>query len=88
VELKRFARTSLNPMPLINVKIMEGIFSSRQKVEIAQKLTDAMVSIHGESMRPHTLLVIEEIKSGDWAAGGKCYTTADVKAVLASVEKS
>ena len=75
-------------MPLINVKIMEGVFSSSQKVEIVQKLTDAMVAIQGESIRPHTLLMIDEIKSGDWAAGGKTYSTADVKAVLANADKS
>ena len=30
-------------MPLINVKVIEGVFSSSQRREIVQKLTDAMV---------------------------------------------
>jgi 4-oxalocrotonate tautomerase len=38
-------------MPLINVKVIEGVFSSAQKQEVVRKLTDAMVSIEGENMR-------------------------------------
>jgi 4-oxalocrotonate tautomerase len=68
-------------MPLINVKIMEGVFTPKQKLEMISKLTDAMVSIEGESLRPVTLVVIEEIKSGDWSVGGQAYRTADVKAL-------
>ncbi len=41
-------------MPLINVKVIEGVFSDVQKQEIIQKLTDAMVSIEGENMRQVT----------------------------------
>jgi 4-oxalocrotonate tautomerase len=70
-------------MPLIQVKVIEGVFAQEQKREIVRKLTDAMVSIEGESMRPVTLVIVEEIKSGDWAFGGKPLTTADVKAMAA-----
>ena len=41
-------------MPFINVKIIEGVFSREQKQEIVRKLTDTMVSIEGENMRPVT----------------------------------
>ncbi len=34
-------------MPLIQVKLIEHVFSDGQKREIAKKLTDAMVSIEG-----------------------------------------
>jgi 4-oxalocrotonate tautomerase len=71
-------------MPLINVKLIDGVFSEPQKSQIATKLTDAMVSIEGENMRPVTWVVIEEVKSGDWAIGGKVLTTADVKALAAT----
>ena len=57
-------------MPLINVKVIEGVFSSSQRREIVQKLTDAMVSIEGENMRGVTWCVLEEVHSGDWAIGG------------------
>ncbi len=41
-------------MPFINVKLIEGVFSGAQKQEIIKKLTDAMVTIEGENMRPVT----------------------------------
>lgn len=70
-------------MPLIQVKVIEGVFTEAQKREIVRKLTDAMVSIEGENMRPVTWVVVEEVKSGDWGIGGKPLTTADVKALAA-----
>ena len=70
-------------MPFINVKLIEGVFSQAQKQEIIQKLTDTMVSIEGENMRPVTWVVLEEVKSGDWGIAGKALTTADVKALAA-----
>lgn len=70
-------------MPLIQVKLIEGVFAEAQKREIVRKLTDAMVSIEGESMRPVTWVVLEEVKSGDWGMGGKTLTTADVKELAA-----
>jgi 4-oxalocrotonate tautomerase len=71
-------------MPFINVKLIEGVFSADQKRQIIRKLTDSMVEIEGEAMRSVTWTVIEEIKSGDWAIGGKPLGTADVKALAAS----
>lgn len=70
-------------MPLINVKLIEGVFDAAQKREIVEKLTEAMVSIEGESMRSVTWCVVEEVASGDWGIGGKPLTTADVKALAA-----
>jgi 4-oxalocrotonate tautomerase len=68
-------------MPLVNVKVIEGVFSDSQKREMVKKLTDAMVSIEGENMRKATWVVIEEVKSGDWGIGGTPLTTEDVKAM-------
>ena len=70
-------------MPLINVKLIEGVFNEAQKKKMVTDLTDAMVAIEGESMRQVTWVVIEEIKSGNWALGGKPLTTADVHALQA-----
>jgi 4-oxalocrotonate tautomerase len=43
-----------------------------------RKVTDTMVSIEGENMRPVTWVVVEEVKSGDWGIGGKGCTTEEV----------
>jgi 4-oxalocrotonate tautomerase len=76
-----------NRMPLVNVKIMEGVFTPKQKQDIITGLTDTMVSIEGENMRSATLVVVEEVKSGDWAVGGNAFTTDSVKALAASKPK-
>ena len=70
-------------MPLVNVRLIEGVFTPSQKQEMVSKLTDAMVSIEGENMRQVTLVVIDEVKSGDWGIGGNPLTTNDVKALAA-----
>ena len=68
-------------MPLVNVKILEGVFSPDQKQEMIMRMTDIMVDLEGEHMGPLTLVVIEEVKSGDWGVGGKAFSSADVKAM-------
>jgi 4-oxalocrotonate tautomerase len=70
-------------MPLIQVKLIEEVFTPAQKREIISKLTDAMVSIEGENMRPITWVVIEEAKSGEWGIGGQPMTTDAVRALAA-----
>ena len=70
-------------MPFVNVKVIEGVFDADQKREIVERLTDAMVAIEGENMRAVTWVVVEEVKSGDWAIGGKAISTEDVKALTA-----
>lgn len=82
---RRFVRhlTKENTMPFVNVKLIEGVFSPDQKRDMIAKLTDAMVSIEGENMRPVTWVVIDEVTSGEWGIAGNPLTTADVKALAA-----
>jgi 4-oxalocrotonate tautomerase len=68
-------------MPLVNVKLIEGVFSQDQKQEMIRRMTDIMADLEGEHMRPVTVVIIEEVKSGDWGVGGKAFTRADVKAL-------
>jgi 4-oxalocrotonate tautomerase len=70
-------------MPLINVKLIEEVFTPEQKREIVERLTDAMVAVEGENMRPVTWVIVEEVRSGDWGIGGKPLTTGDVRALAA-----
>ena len=70
-------------MPLINVKLIEEVFTPAQKREIVERLTDAMVSVDGENMRPVTWVIVEEVRSGDWGIGGKPLTTGDVRVLAA-----
>jgi 4-oxalocrotonate tautomerase len=65
-------------MPLIQVKLIEGVFDAGEKKAIIEKLTDAMVSVEGEAMRPVTWVTIEEVASGAWGIGGNALETADI----------
>jgi len=70
-------------MPLIQVKLIEEVFTETQKKEIIAKLTDAMIAIEGEALRPYTWVLIEEVRGGSWGIGGKGLTAADVHAIAA-----
>jgi 4-oxalocrotonate tautomerase len=74
-------------MPLIQVKLIEGVFTETQKREMIRKLTDAMVSVEGENMRSVTWVTVEEVKSGDWGIGGQVLTASAVKAMAAGVTR-
>ncbi len=68
-------------MPLIQVKVLEGVFTAPQKQEIVKHLTDAMVDIEGENLRELTVCILEEVGSGLWGIGGQTVTTDDAKAL-------
>jgi 4-oxalocrotonate tautomerase len=74
-------------MPFIQVKLIENVFTPEQKKQIISKLTDAMVSIEGENMRPVTWVVIEDVRSGEWGIGGQGMTTEAVHALAAGKQK-
>jgi len=44
-------------MPLIEVKMIEEVFTPAQKKELIAKLTDAVVALEGEALRPYTVLL-------------------------------
>jgi 4-oxalocrotonate tautomerase len=68
-------------MPLVTVKCIEEVFSAEQKQEMIRKITDTMVEIEGENLRPVTWVIVEEVRSGDWGIAGNGLTTADVHAL-------
>ena len=72
-------------MPLVNVKLIEGVFDDDQKREMIEKLTETMVEIEGENMRPVTWVIVEEVKSGEWGIGGQAMTTGAVRQLAAGV---
>lgn len=71
-------------MPLVDIQLIEGVFTPEQKKRMIEKITDTMVEIEGEAMRGVTWVRIQELGSGDWGIGGKGLTTDDVKALQKS----
>lgn len=66
-------------MPLVQIKGIDGVINKDQKKGIIEKVTDAIVSVKGETARQLTWVIIEDVNSGDWGVGGKPVTTEDVK---------
>jgi 4-oxalocrotonate tautomerase len=71
-------------MPLVDIQLIKGVFTPEQKKHMIQKVTDAMVSVEGEAMRPVTWVRVQEIESGEWAIGGTPLTASDVKKMAGS----
>lgn len=68
-------------MPLVDIQVIEGVFSDEQKRRMIERITDAMVEIEGEAMRSVTWVRIQEVASGEWGIGGKPLTVDDIKAL-------
>lgn len=66
-------------MPLVKINVIENVFTPEQRTKMIEKVTDAMVSIEGESMRAVTWVVIEDVKEGSWGIGGQGLTSEDVR---------
>jgi 4-oxalocrotonate tautomerase len=61
-------------MPLVNVKLAAGIFSEKQKHDMAARLTDVMVDFEGsEAFREVVWVLIEELHRDGWHIGGQPY---------------
>jgi 4-oxalocrotonate tautomerase len=65
-------------MPLVNIEVIENVFTPAQKKEMIEKVAETMISIEGEALRPYTLVKIDEVKDGNWSVGGKIVTASDV----------
>jgi 4-oxalocrotonate tautomerase len=70
-------------MPLVDIHVLQGVFSAAQKQEIISKVTDTMVAIEGETMRGVTWVRVLDVPSGQWGIGGKALTTDAVKTLQA-----
>jgi 4-oxalocrotonate tautomerase len=68
------------------MKGLSGFLSAEQKGELTRKVTDAIVSVEGEGLRPVTWVIIEEIPSGQWGVGGSLVTTEALKKMAAQVK--
>ena len=66
-------------MPLVEVKLIKGVFDAGQKREMITQLTETMVGIEGEALRGVTWVTIDQVESGDWGIGGNTITAEYVK---------
>src|ERR1039457_1249977 len=59
-------------MPLVTVKVIEGVFTEKQKHDLAAKITDVIVAFEGsEAFREVVWVLIEELGRDSWHIGGQ-----------------
>lgn len=68
-------------MPLVDIQLIRGVFDTKQKQEMIEKVTDTIVAIEGEVMRQVTWVRVQEVESGHWGIGGKPLTVEDVRSL-------
>ena len=66
-------------MPFIDIKVIEGVFTPEEQRQLVERVSEAVISVEGEALRPVTHTVVTETPSGSWAVGGQALTTEDVK---------
>jgi 4-oxalocrotonate tautomerase len=67
-------------MPFIDIKVIQGVFTPDEQRELVERVSEAVISVEGESLRPFTHTVVTETPSGSWAIGGQPMRAEDVKA--------
>lgn len=68
-------------MPFASIRVIENVFTPEEKEKMLEGVTEAIVAVEGETLRPYTVVILEEVRSGDYGVGGKALSTADVHAV-------
>ncbi len=59
-------------MPLVTIDVIKDVFTPKQKQQLIDKVTSAMIEVEGENMRPVTWVRIKEFERrrlGDWRQG-------------------
>ena len=69
-------------MPLVHVTVPEGSLSEARKQLMVEKVTAATLEAEGlpdnERTRMLTWVIINEVKDGNWGAGGGVVRLADI----------
>jgi 4-oxalocrotonate tautomerase len=67
-------------MPFIDIKVIEGVFTPEEQRELVERVSEAVMAVEGEALRPFTVTAVTETPSGSWAVGGQALTSEDVQA--------
>ena len=61
-------------MPFANFKFPQGLLNEKQKEEIIHKTTDMFAGYFGESVRPYSMVLIDEVVDGGWGRADETLT--------------
>ena len=65
-------------MLLVTVDALRNSLTPDQKERLIEKITDALIEVEGENIRPLAWVRIKEFEGGDWAIGGRRMSAHDV----------
>ncbi len=68
-------------MPLVTIDVIKDVFTPREKQELLERVTEAVISVEGEALRGVTWVRVREFEQGDWAIGGRSLQACDVHAL-------
>ena len=60
-------------MPFANIKVPQAALSKAQKEEIVHRVTSLFVDYFSEGVRPHTMVLIEEVPDGGYGRADEVY---------------
>lgn len=61
-------------MPLVQITGVAGYLTLEQKQDLIRLVTDAVVAVEGEGLRPVTWVTIQDVPTGAWGVGGQAVT--------------
>jgi len=62
-------------MPLIDIHVLEGVFSKEEKAQLIVESAKAFGKVAGQTMQDHVSVRVHEVKSGDWGGANSIWTT-------------
>ena len=64
-------------MPFANFKVPQAALSKTQKEELVHRTTSIFVEYFGEAVRPHTMVLIEEVPDGGYGRADEIFVIPD-----------
>lgn len=72
-------------MPLICIDLPQGVANADKRQRLIQEITEAVVAVEGEAVRPATRVAIYELGQGERAIGRTLMKAASLHALRARV---
>ena len=64
-------------MPFADFKVPQAALSKTQKEEIVHRVTSIFTDYFGEAVRPHTMVLIEEVPDGGYGRADEVFVIPD-----------
>ena len=62
-------------MPLIDIHVLEGVFTDEEKAQMIAGTAKAFGDVAGKAMQDATSVRVHEVKSGSWGGADSIWTT-------------